>query len=151
MWESPQIPVDEKRTSRDLADCANVLLWCYPLHALRSELASFHEAHMKLESVGEVIASRTFTLAQQEGPPAEVSVFLGKPQQMLGFDDYYCPCQITGAGLDRLWYLCGIDTMQALQLAMRNLRAEIELLNQKCGGLLRWNDDETGWLGFSDQ
>jgi hypothetical protein len=33
---------------------------------------------------------------------------------------------------------------------MRNLRAEIELLNQKCGGLLRWNDDETGWLGFSD-
>jgi hypothetical protein len=105
---------------------------------------------MKLESVGEVIASRKLTLTQEEGPPSEVLVLLGKPQQSPGFDDYYCPYQITGAGLNRLWYMCGIDTMQALQLSLRSLSAEIEVLNKKVDGRLRWNDDEKGWLGFSD-
>jgi hypothetical protein len=53
---------------------------------------------MKLENVGEVIASRKLSLAQQEGPPSEVLVLLGKPQKTPGFDDFYCPYQITGAG-----------------------------------------------------
>jgi hypothetical protein len=105
---------------------------------------------MKLENIGEVIAARMLTLAQQEGPPSEVLVLLGKPQKTPGFDDFYCPCQITGAGVERLWYTCGIDTMQALQLSLRSLNAEIEVLNKKVDGRLRWNEDEEGWLGFSD-
>jgi hypothetical protein len=104
---------------------------------------------MKLEGVGEVIASRRLTLAQQEGPPSEVLVLLGKPQQSPGFDDFYCPYQITGAGLNRVWYSCGVDTMQALQLALGTLEVEVEVLNKNLGGRLRWNDDEKGWLGFS--
>jgi hypothetical protein len=141
-------PVELARLTRTWLVAA--IFWHYLFHVFRARLVSFHEADMKLESIGEVIASRRLTLVQQEGPPSEVFVLLGKPQQTPGFDDYYCPCQITGAGFDRLWYLCGIDTMQAIQLAMRNLCAEIELLNRKCGGRLRWNDDEKGWLGFSD-
>jgi hypothetical protein len=105
---------------------------------------------MKLESVGEVIASRKLTLSQPEGAPSEVLVLLGKPQQTPGFDDFYCPYQITGAGLNRVWYSCGIDTMQALQLAVGALEVEVEVFNEKLGGRLRWNDDEKGWLGFSN-
>lgn len=110
----------------------------------------FHEADMKLENVDEVIASRKLTLSEQGGPPSEVLVLLGKPQQTPGFDDFYCPYQIEGAGLSRVRYSCGIDRMQALQLAMGTLQVEVELLNKKLGGRLRWNDDEKGWLGFSD-
>jgi hypothetical protein len=105
---------------------------------------------MKLENIGEVIASRKLTLAQEGEPSSEVLVLLGKPQQTPGYDDFYCPYQITGAGLNRVWYSCGIDTMQALQLAMEILQVEVDLLDKKLGGRLRWNDDEKGWLGFSD-
>jgi hypothetical protein len=105
---------------------------------------------MKLDDVGETIAMRKLSLLRDDGPPSEVLALLGKPKQSPGYPDYYCPYQIKGAGSETVRYMCGIDAFQALQLAIRSLGSELEVLNQRLGGNLRWEGDEMGWLGFPD-
>jgi hypothetical protein len=103
---------------------------------------------LKLETVGEIIAIRILELVQEEGPPIEVTVLLGKPEQTPGFPDYYCPYQIKGAGSEKVGYTCGVDQFQALQLVLSMLAVEVEVLNKKLGGRLRWDADDKGDLGF---
>lgn len=105
---------------------------------------------MKLESVGEVIATRRLTLDRDDGAPSSVTVSMGKPQQFPGHSDFYCPYQIQGTAFDKVWYACGVDRFQALQLALSTLAVEIEVLNKKLGGKLRWEGHEKGCLGFPD-
>jgi hypothetical protein len=75
---------------------------------------------------------------------------LGKPKQLPDHSDYYCSYQIKGAGDEKVRYSCGIDAFQALQLAIRTLGVELEVLNKDLGGKLEWEGDEKGWLGFPD-
>lgn len=106
---------------------------------------------MKLDDVGEIIAVRKLSLLSDDGPASEVSALLGKPTQTPGHSDYYCPYQIKGTGSETVRYMCGIDAFQALELAIRSLGSELEVLNQRLGGNLRWEGDEKGWLGFPDR
>jgi hypothetical protein len=85
-----------------------------------------------------------------DGPPSDVLVLLGKPKRSPGYQDYYCPYQVKGAGTEKVRYMCGIDTFQALQLAIRSLGVELEVLNHQLGGKLQWEGDGKGWLGFPD-
>ena len=78
------------------------------------------EAFLKLESVGELIATRTLTLRQENGATSEIMVLLGKPQQLPKHEDYYCPYQIKGAGDEKVRYTCGVDSFQALHLACQD-------------------------------
>jgi hypothetical protein len=103
---------------------------------------------MRIDSVGEVIVTRTLTLLQDQRSPTDVLVSLGKPQQVPGHSDYYCAYQITGAGLGKVKHSCGIDPFQALQLALSTLGVELEMLNKELGGRLRWECDDRGDLGF---
>jgi hypothetical protein len=103
---------------------------------------------LKIHDIGEVIATRTLTLVRDQGPPTEIVVLLGKPQQLPDHPDYYCPYQIKGAGIARVWYSCGVDPFQALQLALSTLGVELEVVNKKLGGKLRWDCDDRGDLGF---
>jgi hypothetical protein len=105
---------------------------------------------MKLDDVGEIIAARKLSLVADGGPASEVLALLGKPMQTPGHSDYYCPYQIKGAGDEKVRCICGIDTFQALQLAIRTLGVELEVLNKDLGGKLEWEGDEKGWLGFPD-
>jgi hypothetical protein len=102
---------------------------------------------LKLKNVGEVIAIRNLTLVANQGPPPEVLVLLGKPQELPDHSDYYCPYQIKGAGDEKVRYACGIDPFQALQLALSTLGVELEVLNKELGGRLRWECDASGGLG----
>ena len=81
----------------------------------------------------------------------EVLVLLGKPKQLPDHCDFYCPYQINGAGSETVRYMCGIDAFQALQLAIKALAADLEVLNEHLRGNLRWEGDENGWLGFPDR
>ena len=105
---------------------------------------------MKLDSVGEVIATRTLILLRDGAPPLELSVIMGKPQRLPDHSDYYCPIQIKGAGDEKVRYACGVDPFQALQLSLSTLAVELEVLNKKLGGKLRWECDSKGRLGFPD-
>jgi hypothetical protein len=103
---------------------------------------------MKLDNIGEVVASRTLVLLRDQGSPSNVYVLLGKPEQLPDHSDYYCPYQIKGAGDEKVRHACGVDPFQALQLALSTIGVELEVLNKELGGKLRWECGEKGGLGF---
>ena len=103
---------------------------------------------MRLDSIGELIATRSLTLIQDGGQASDVVILLGKPQQLPDHTDYYCPYQVKGAGSEKVRYACGVDPLQALQLALSTLGVELEVLNKELGGRLRWDCGEKGGLGI---
>jgi hypothetical protein len=98
--------------------------------------------NMESKEMGEVIASRTFTLLHSNG---ELLVEIGKPQS---FPDsgYYCPIRISGGGIDRFKQVAGVDAVQALQLGLQMIRVDLAAINKKLDQALRWNGDTE--LGF---
>ena len=102
---------------------------------------------MKLDDVGEVIATRTLKLAKEQNK-SEILVLLGKPRQLPDHSDYFCPYQIKGAGRENVRYACGIDPVQALILAISTLGVELAVLNKELGGALSWEGDPN--LGFPE-
>jgi hypothetical protein len=102
---------------------------------------------LELTSVGEAIATRTIR-DQQSGEPWVVKI--GLPQRFPGSTDFYCPVQITSISKEdgTVLYSAGIDSVQALQLAMKLLGGILLRLNEQSGGHLRWEGDENGGLGF---
>jgi hypothetical protein len=103
---------------------------------------------VKLEGVSEVIAMRSLVLLRNDGAESDVVVLLGKPQQLPDHPDYYCSYQIKGAGDEKARYACGVDSFQALHLALSTLSVELEVLDKDLGGKLRWDCDDKGGLGF---
>jgi len=101
---------------------------------------------LKLENVGEVVATRTLVLARDGDAAVAVTVLLGKPQAEGG--DYYCPYQIKGAGDEKVRCAYGVDAFQALQLALSILGVELEVLNKELGGRLRWECGDKNDFGF---
>lgn len=102
---------------------------------------------MELASVGQVIATRT--IRNKDSGEAWL-VKIGLPQRFTDSTDFYCPVQITPISQEdgKVLYSAGIDSVQALQLAMKLLGGMLLRLNEKSGGKLRWEGDEEGDLGF---
>ena len=103
---------------------------------------------MRLESVGEIIAERKLSVVGN--PAIEVSVRMGKPQQLPDavYGDQFCPVQIIGVGREQVKYAAGVDGFQAIELAMRLIGSELWLIKRDFGVQLRWDGDEKGDLGF---
>lgn len=102
---------------------------------------------MYLEELGEIIAVRDLTLTETGKEKQSVRVIAGKPQ----FADsigWYCPFQITGVGDEKIRYAAGIDAIQALQLVMVMIGANLQYQNEQTGGALQWEGDNQGGLGF---
>lgn len=100
---------------------------------------------MKLDNIGEVIATRQLYLVDE--PRREILVKIGKPQPS-EHSDYCCPIQVTGIGEESVHSIAGMDSIQALELAMRFLGSELQRLNTQHQGRLRWGDAPKGWFGF---
>lgn len=64
--------------------------------------------------LGQVIALRRFTL---RGTKKKVELRIGLPVALE--QDAYCPVQLVGIGPKKVQPVFGVDTMQALQLALR--------------------------------
>ena len=103
---------------------------------------------MKVESVGEEIASRRFALLRDEQEPAEVLVRMGKPQPFPDHQDYYCPYEIKSPLGNRIMAIAGIDAFQAMQLALDTIGVELYVIARDSGGRLVWDGDDKGDLGF---
>ena len=80
--------------------------------------------------LGRVIATRRFRLRRQ--PDTTVELRIGTPREM--DQDAYCPVQLVGVGDEKVRPIFGVDTVQALQLAVRYL----EPLLVQHGDRLRW-------------
>ncbi len=103
---------------------------------------------MKLESVGEIIASRKLALLKNHLPPARIEVLLGKPERFPDHSDYYCPYQIKGFGSEKVMAVGGVDAFQAMQLAFTTIGVELEVINRNSGGKLIWEAGKEGDFGF---
>jgi hypothetical protein len=101
---------------------------------------------VKLENVGEVIATRSLVLNRPGESASEVTVLLGKP--LSDGEQFYCPYQIKGAGDEKVRCAYGIDAFQALQLAHSILGVQLDVLHKELGGRLRWESGEENDFGF---
>ena len=103
---------------------------------------------LKLESVGDVIASRELTLDET----SKVTVLIGKPLRLpieREWEDWRCPYQKLGGGDDRVRCAYGIDPVQALFLALQMIGAELYCSEEYKAGRLDWDCGKVkGDLGF---
>ena len=98
---------------------------------------------MKLTSVGEVIAVRHLRVT---GADATVTVMIGKPKPFPDGQDYYCPYQIRGLGSEGVRYAGGVDSVQALVMALEGIRTTLSTSQEAKAGRLNWLDQSD--LGF---
>jgi hypothetical protein len=105
------------------------------------------EKRMDFDSLGEIIATRTLHLIDEQGHKRPVSVFIGKPEPAEDAG-YKCCFQVIGIGSQETKLARGSDSIEALQSAIVLAGASLRNLNQEIGGKLNWNGDATGNLGF---
>lgn len=98
--------------------------------------------------LGPVIAERQLRVLER--PDLEVCVRLGAPRPFPDdpLSNYYCPYQVIGVGDAKVRYAGGVDSLQALELALHLLPTELDRLRQECPGL-GWLDAPNGDYGFS--
>lgn len=102
------------------------------------------EIMLNLHDVGTVIATRE--LRHSDG--GTITVIIGKPQKFSDSEDIYCPYQITGIKRNKVRYAVGIDAVQALELALKMIGADLYTSDEAHAGNLSWEAGEKGDLGF---
>ena len=98
---------------------------------------------MKIESIGVVVAERELE-GQGHDKPCKVVVRFGKPVQDEKDGSWYCPYSITSPKGERVFYGAGLDSLQALRIAISNVGAELTTLYSDLD--LKWADESD--LGF---
>jgi hypothetical protein len=93
---------------------------------------------MHLDNVGVVIAARSFDLVGGK----KVTLTFGKPQPFPENRDYYCPYRISGIGSGEVRYAAGVDSLQALLMALK--LADVGMRSSQ--GIPSWRID-LGWIG----
>lgn len=93
-------------------------------------------------SIDAVVAERQLTLKSPPAEAKEVRVIVGKPTQSPDKADYYCQVQIIGLGDEKVRPIYGLDSIQALQLALRFIAQQLEEHRKE----LRWVENED--IGF---
>ena len=94
---------------------------------------------MEFENIGEIIASRSLHIVDEEGHKLPVSVFIGKPEPSADSRGYECPFQIIGIGSQETRIGFGRDSVQALKTTLVLVNASLNHLNNEIGGRLIWN------------
>ncbi len=97
--------------------------------------------------IGDIIASRSLT-RERDGESTEIFVLIGKPRQIEDSSDFFAPYQFRGIGLEGIRYAAGVDAVQALQLAMVMIGAELVARSKKPGNKISWGHGRNGDLGF---
>jgi hypothetical protein len=101
---------------------------------------------MASHNIANIVVERTFTVVG--GKPSVIAVKIGNPKKLSGHDDYKCENQICGLKNNNIKHACGIDSLQALMLALERVGAEIYTYQDHKDGRLRWAGDESGLLGL---
>src|SRR5262249_55842003 len=98
----------------------------------------------------DVIATRDLVVREPNGSLRTLTVRIGRPQMFSEPpDDYFVPYQIMGAGSEKVQYGAGVDAVQALQLVMKMIGADLEALNRDYAEAIRWEAGQSpGDFGF---
>jgi hypothetical protein len=91
-----------------------------------------------LENLDPIVASRVLTLDGDD----DVRIEFELPKQHEGDNgDYRCRYRITGLGADRISYAMGVDSLQALLLAVGRASNDLYASDAWRQGRLRWMAD----------
>lgn len=88
----------------------------------------------EIEDVGEIIAERELEVSDGR----TVRVRIGKPQPFPEGHSFYCPFQIAGLGKEIIIRAGGVDTFQALILALQMIGATLYTSDEARAGKLTW-------------
>jgi len=112
------------------------------LASLSHHFRSGYQIKMKLDihDIGATIAERQFA-GHDGGKPCLISVKIGKPFQDEDQEGWYCPYSITSGPNQRLFYGAGVDSLQALRIAISMIEADLKS---------RFADLAPEWMGESD-
>ena len=102
-----------------------------------------------VKNLEQIIASRTLNLNEHSNSKVEIKI--GMPQALPENRGFYCPFQITGLAEEILDWCGGIDTAQALLLALERVGAILKDSEEYRAGQLFWVGSEVGRLGFPAQ
>jgi hypothetical protein len=92
----------------------------------------------------DVVVSRTVEAVRPDGSRTEVEISIGRPfPDPLPGGDWCCTFRITGLGDDTVRAAFGVDTLQALLLALYKVRLELAERAETASVRLEW-------LGRSD-
>ncbi len=94
---------------------------------------------MNLQNLEYVIAVRELELDHDQ----KITIKIGKPEIYPEADHHYCPYQILGIGKESIRYANGVDSVQALLLALSKIGIELYTSDEVKTGKLKW-------LGMTD-
>ena len=103
---------------------------------------------MQLETVGEIIASRHFTLVRDGQPPVEVVILMGKTRGIPTLARLLLLLSNQRVRSRKVIVIGGVDAFQAMQLALKTIGVELDVINKGSGGRLEWVAGQEGDLGF---
>lgn len=94
--------------------------------------------------LGAVIAQRAVAYTRK-GKNYEIQVYIGAPSKRVsvdaGTEDWYCPFKISGIGIDGVHVAFGIDSVQALHLALVLVGQTLKNSPPGRAGRLSWHGD----------
>jgi len=91
--------------------------------------------------LGELVAERLLLLERPGQSPATVVVRFGRPVQAPAPEEpetWWCPVQVIGLGIDRITSLAGVDSLQALVLALEFVTNTLPDAARSTGGSVNW-------------
>ncbi len=94
--------------------------------------------------LGAVVAEREVTF-EASGTSRRVSISFGKPVLPPSSVDgapWWCPVQISGLGREKIHAIAGLDSLQALLLAMRFVRESLPNEAQRHDGKIYWHTED---------
>lgn len=96
----------------------------------------------KVTDVGEVIALREMTFVYDDGREEAASLKVGKPIPSEEFDAWSCPYELCTASHRKIHAMVGGGSLQALELTMRTLPAEVQFWERSKKGKFWFLGDE---------
>ena len=97
-----------------------------------------------MKELGTVIARRLFDCGEQN-----VMLEIGAPYPMDNGPDFWCPYRIRGLGSDAVRRVGGVDSLQALFLAMQAAAADLYASDAAHEKALKWLDRDDFGLPIS--
>ena len=96
----------------------------------------------EIKEIGVVIASREMTLRFDDGKKEKLTLKVGMPFEFGENYDWCCPYELCSETSKRLRGMFGIDALQALQLTMKTLKAELDSWEISSKGKIYFLDHE---------
>ena len=96
----------------------------------------------RVKEIGTVIAQRELVFVADDGSRTSTVLRVGMPYEHGEGFDWCCPYEIESGLIKKTFGLFGIDSLQALQLTIKTLPAELEYWERKNQGKFFFLDEE---------